>query len=342
MGHTTRCIPLIEYFIEKNYEVYVAANDVSISMLKSIFPDMNFLYIKGYNVKYSKTKWALPFVIFFQIPKIIAAILYEHNWLKKTLNTQKIDIVISDNRYGFYSNKIKSIFITHQLNILVPQSPFLEKILKKLNRFFLKKFDEIWVPDYASNIQAGKLSKNDMSLNNLKYIGNLSRFSNSSNESAVKYEILIILSGPEPQRSILEKIILQQVQKLSFKMVMVRGTKNNNDIALSVNENIEYIDFATKNELEHLIRSSEILVSRSGYSTIMDFVKLKRHAILIPTPGQTEQEFLADYLSEKNWYIACQQNKFNLKDEVEKYRNTTFNPFPLLNFQLFKKYIDEL
>lgn len=342
MGHTTRCIPLIEYFIEKNYEVYVAVNHTSLQVLKPVFPTIHFFEIKGYNVKYAKSRWALPFVLLFQIPKILLAIYREHQWLKKILHSYRFHFVVSDNRYGFFSKNTKSIFITHQLNILVPQSKVLAWIVQQVNHYFLKKYDEIWVPDYKENTQSGKLSASQKALKNVKYIGNLSRFSTSQICTEIKYDVCVLLSGPEPQRSILENKILQQMQTLQYNLVLVRGIKNEKQMQFAKSEYMMVYDFVNMDELEKLIQSSRVLICRSGYSTVMDLMKLNKHAILIPTPGQTEQEYLADYLSQMKWFNACHQNHFNLNNEVQTFSQTHFKAFPALNFQLFQKVIDEI
>ena len=350
LGHATRCIPIIHSLLRKNYDVIIAGNEVSNAILQDEFPTLHFIYIEGYNVRYSKKKWALPFVLFRQLPRLILAIKKEHTVLDKLVDTYKVDVVVSDNRYGFYSNKCMSIFITHQLQILVPNSVYLQKIVNKINYFFIKNFDKIWVPDYDNNEMAGKLSQNIFDIKNIEYIGNLSRFE-FQETTQKKYDILILLSGPEPQRSILEEKLHKQILHLNKKILIVRGKPNTDVMGLSSeNKFIEIKNHLTKIELQAAILESEIVICRSGYTTVMDLIKLQKHAILIPTPGQTEQEYLAKYLSEKRWFIYTTQQKLNIENILNLYETTIFdsffeikdsyennNLFDIENLKMFKK-----
>lgn len=343
VGHTTRCIPIIAYFLEKECEVHIAGNTFTNAILRPIFPQLQYHFLNGYDVQYSKYAWALPFKIFIQIPKILIRIFKEKKWLENFITQYQIDIVISDNRYGLFSQKTTCVFITHQLHILAPQFKFIEKLMSKSNYFFLKKYSQIWVPDYENNMQSGKLSKPDFSIPNLKYIGNLSRFELQDGNNFKKNKIAIILSGPEPQRTILEQILLSQIEKSNYQFVLVKGKKNE-----TISKNISHLnnlivfDFLSQNELQKLILNSELIICRSGYSSVMDLIKLNKNAILIPTPGQTEQEYLAKYLTSQNWFLTYSQNEIIIDKIIEDYKMTAFEAFPNIDFELYKKVIDTL
>lgn len=315
----------------------VAGTDFSNSVLQKEFPEISCIPLFGYEVKYAHSKSALPFVMMKQVPKILSKIYKENKWLRENISSMEIDIVISDNRYGLFTHKVKNIFITHQVNIAVPQSVFLEKIVNGINHFFLRKYHQVWIPDYEDNLQAGKLSLRN-SIQNVSYIGNLSRFE-KKDFTQKKYDVACILSGPEPQRTLLENIIRKQAQNTHLNIALVRGSMNP---AKADNANLIVYDYLPQHELQNLISSSEIVICRSGYSTVMDLIKLNKNAVLIPTPGQTEQEYLAEYLSDKNWFITMSQEKFDLNKAVKKYYETAFAVYPFLDFEKYKKVIDQL
>lgn len=340
LGHATRCMPLIEYFIEKKCEVIIAGNEKTNNLIKNEFPALKYLYIKGYEIKYSKNKFFLAFMLLKQIPKILRVIKCEHHWLQNNIEQEKIDLVISDNRYGLFTKKIPCVFITHQINIAVPQSAMIEKLLNKINHYFIKKFTHLWIPDYEENSIAGKLSKNTIHHSNLSYIGILSRFNFQENVQK-KYKYLFLISGPEPQRNIFEQLIFNQIKEIKSPVLVIRGLPDSNPI-LNENNYITITNHLSKSDLQNAILQSEIIICRSGYSTIMDLIKLNKHAILIPTPAQTEQEYLASYLVEKKWFLILKQHEFIFK-EIEKLF-TEFDFIPFDNFQTanYKYAIDSL
>lgn len=340
LGHATRCMPLIAYFIEKGCEVIIAGNEMTNRLIQTEFPVLKYIDLKGYNVQYSTSKFLLPFKILSQIPKLLSAIKAEQEWLQTIIRKYEIDIVISDNRYGLYSNNVKSIFITHQLNISVPQSGLIERILNKMNHRFISRFSAVWVPDYEDNAMAGKLSVKSEKMQNVKYLGNLSRFK-LRNDIQQKYDVAILLSGPEPQRTILEKLILNQIRECKLNILFVRGKPGSN-ASLSNNKHISMVNHLAKDDLALALLQSEIIICRSGYSTVMDLIKLNKHAILIPTPGQTEQEYLAQYFAAKNWFNYSNQSRFNFQDKIKEFKTFAFSDFPDLNMTQYKTVIDGL
>lgn len=314
LGHATRCIPLIRQLLGEEHEVLIAAEGAIKTLLEQEFPSTKFLPLKGYRVQYSKTKWGLFFSIISQIPKVLYSIFSENRWLKQAIEKNKIDIVISDNRFGLFSKKIHSIFITHQLFI---QAPFLQSWLQKLNYLFINQFDECWVPDFEGKPNlAGNLSHPvRFPSTPIKYIGSLSRF--EAKEVKEQKHLLVLLSGPEPQRTILEKIIIEQLKNYFEPVLLVRGLPGDNS-SIKVSENVRYINYIPAKELEEAIIHSTFVIARSGYSTIMDLITLKKKAILIPTPGQTEQEYLAKYLFQQQIIFSIEQQKFNLGEALKE------------------------
>jgi uncharacterized protein (TIGR00661 family) len=317
LGHATRCIPIISALIHQNCNVLLAGEGRIKALLQQEFPHVSFLDLKGYQISYSKSKWTLPFTITTQIPKILAAVNYEHEWLEKTVLEYSIDAVISDNRYGLYHPQVPSIIITHQLLIKTPFGKQVDKYLQQLNYEYITQFTECWIPDAEGSVNlAGELSHplKEPSIVT-KYIGPLSRF-NSDNEPKEEKHLLILLSGPEPQRTVLEELLLEQLVDYSGPVCLVRGLPGDNTY-LTVTNNISVFSHLSADELKQKILQASFVIGRCGYSTIMDLAILKKKGILIPTPGQTEQEYLAKHLMKMNFALCIEQGKFRLKNALQ-------------------------
>ena len=323
LGHATRCIPIISYLTKKGCNVFIAAEGNIKALLENEFPCATFLPLSGYNIRYSRQKKWLPLKIFAQIPRILYSIFEEHQWLKKTIKDHSITAVISDNRFGLYNCKVPCVYITHQLFIKTGNS-FTEQMAGNINRFFINKFTECWVPDFKGNDNiAGQLSHPHKLPNSVKFIGCLSRFNFIENVK-IKYDLLILLSGPEPQRTILEKILLLHLKEFEGAVLLVRGLPGNNIpypdfkfIKLNTACTLEIKNHLGATELNLALQQAETIISRSGYTTVMDLLKLKKKAILIPTPGQTEQEYLAKYLMERKMFYSVIAGKFVLSEAIK-------------------------
>ncbi len=333
LGHTTRCIPIIKELLVQGFEVIIAAENEAAALLKKEFLDVKILTLKGYRIKYAKNKAAFWAKMILQIPKIIFAIKREKKWLEKVIDEHKIDIVFADNRFGLCSKKAHCIFITHQL-LIKTGNGFTEKIAQLINYKFINKFNECWVIDEEKeNNLAGELSHpRKMPLIPTKYIGALSRFKKYTVEK--KYDIVAVLSGPEPQRSIFENILLTQMQNLKIKIALVRGLPNAENILNA--ENIKIYNHLPAKELNELMLASKIIIARSGYTTVMDIAVLQQKAIFVPTPAQSEQEYLAQYLSNKKYCIFANQMGFSVEKNIAKIESFALVPYPAYTQNLLK------
>jgi len=318
LGHATRCIPIIYELLALNVEVIIAASGKTKILLQKEFPGLVFIQLKGYNIIYSRAIFWFPLKIFVQFPKIIWRIYSEHLWLKKIINKYHIDAVISDNRLGLYHSGISCVYITHQLKIKTGNR-FTEWLAQKIHYFFINKYTVCWVPDYASeNNLAGELSHpKQLPKTPVKYLGALSRFEKITVDK--KYDLLVLLSGPEPQRTIFEALITKELNSFSGTFAMIKGLPEilvNEELILNKENNMAAANHLSAAMLNKAIQQSEVVIARSGYTTIMDLVKLQHKAILIPTPGQTEQEYLADYLMKKKIVFSVEENSFSLKEAI--------------------------
>ncbi len=314
LGHASRCVPLIRELLLHNVEVVIAADGRVLHLLRNEFPQLKWFQLGGYDIKYSGNGKAV-FQILLQLPKIISSFFSERKWLNEFITKEKIDIVISDNRYGLYNRKIFSVFITHQICIQLPFGfKWMEKFLYRINKKFIARFDDCWIPDVADEKNlSGNLAHQFPIPTNTFFIGPLSRF--KFRETEKHYDLLIVISGPETQRTEFEALLTEQAKKLPLKILMVRGIPESNHRE-QVTGNFLKVDFMNAEELNDAFLSSKIIVARSGYSTVMDMVATKSRAILIPTPGQTEQEYLAEYLQSQNIFYSEKQSEFNLETAI--------------------------
>jgi uncharacterized protein (TIGR00661 family) len=318
LGHTTRCIPLIRELLSHEAEVFLAGNGAQLEMLAQEFPDLPMLPLRGYDIRYSSRKRGFVWNIIRQLPKINRATQSENAWLKEMVLEYDFDAVISDNRYGLYHPAIPCIFITHQLAIQSPLGRWNEKILQKWNYKYLNRFRECWIPDMAgSQNLAGDLSHPvNKPIIPARYIGLLSRFERKG-AAEKKNHLLIILSGPEPQRSILEDKLINEIVHYSGTADIVRGLPATAMLMPSTNQ-IQFFNHLPAMELNKKIEEAEFVISRCGYSTVMDLVKLQKKSILIPTPGQTEQEYLSRYLSGRKIAYCISQDEISLETHLQK------------------------
>ena len=229
LGHTTRCILVIKKLIDKGNSVTVACNYRQKAILFQEFPKIEFLYLEGYNVSYSNNKFFLPLKLIGQLPKINYRIYQENKWLQKTVKKHDFDIVISDNRFGLYSKLVPTVFVTHQLTIKAPFS-WLEYLLQRINYSYINRFNQCWVPDYEGSRNMAGLLSHPQKLPSIPihYIGPLARFKSPIHSSDIyTYKYCFILSGPEPQRTILEHLILSQIHFITTNCLLVRGIPDN-------------------------------------------------------------------------------------------------------------------
>ncbi len=339
LGHATRCVPLIHLFLKAGCKVIVAARGAQANLLKAEFPAVILVSIPGYNIKYTNAERAFVLKIALQLPKILRAIYLEKKWLNSFLKENTVDAIISDNRYGLFHRKVTSVFITHQLLIKTPFA-FAEKILQQINYSCIKKFSLCWIPDEKGMINlAGNLSHPAAFPKiPVTYIGGVSRLAKQT-ESEQKFELLIILSGPEPQRTLLEKKMLNELKTFKGKAMLVRGLPGSTKV-LSTKNDLVIKNHLPAKELEKAFNESEYIISRSGYTTVMDICKLQKKSILIPTPGQTEQEYLAHHLQKQGWCLSVSQKNFMLSESLQKAKNFTYR-LPGLDMEKYKEVLTD-
>jgi uncharacterized protein (TIGR00661 family) len=326
LGHASRCVPVIYELLEQDYNVWLAGEGAQETLLKQEFPKLPFLPLKGYRVKYGRSPAAMLWSVFLQLPRIFKTIRDENSWLKKAMDEYRFDVIISDNRFGLHHHAVPCIFITHQLRIKTSFGKWSESFLQKINYRFINRFTQCWIPDEENkNGLAGELSHPAvMPAIPAHYLGMLSRLKKST-IAEKKNHLFISLSGPEPQRTLLENKIIHDIGHYNGTATIVRGLPGNSYLIPSTND-IRFFNHLDTDEYNTEMERAEYVISRSGYSTVMDIVTLGKKSILVPTPGQTEQEYLAGYLTQKQVAFCISQKDFSLKKALQEASEFSYKP----------------
>lgn len=295
LGHATRCIPIIYELLSQGHYIIIAADGFPLQLLRTEFPELPFLDFPSFQIQYTAGKSQVGAML-KTLPRIVLGIRNEHQQLQKFIVELQISMVISDNRFGLWSKQVPSIYITHQLMIKMPKSlRLLEPLAWLMHRFIINKYTACWIPDFAEAPSlSGDLAHKYPLPQHVEFIGCLSRFSNTPDIVLSKtYDVLAVLSGPEPHRSLLENELIRTYQGKSESVLIVQGQPHKEIIQKQI-ENISLVSHLPTAELKAHLLSATQIICRSGYSSIMDLNVLNRKATLIPTPGQTEQEYLAE------------------------------------------------
>jgi uncharacterized protein (TIGR00661 family) len=332
LGHATRCIPIIKAFKQLNITVVLAADGHQAALLLKEFPDLTILPLTGYRVHYAKSRLLLLFSLMLQIPKLYQTIKAEEAWLKKVVEENQIDLVVSDNRFGLHHPSVPSVFITHQLIIKAPYQ-LIEYIFRRINYYFINQFTTCWVPDMIANPGlAGKLSHPTiMPKVPVSYMKLLSRFTRVS--CATKYTFGIVLSGPEPQRTILENKILIDLEAFTKPVVFIRGLPSE-AAPLEVPAHVTVFNHLDTNDLATELQQADYIICRGGYTSLMELLSIDKKLIVVPTPGQTEQEYLSELLMSTKRLMRISQSEFSLEETYAKAQNFTYSKMNIDQFDV--------
>ncbi len=319
LGHTTRCIPVIRVLEGLGHQVRFAGNERQTAFIRKSFPEMICHPLEGYEVRYSRRLLFL--TLLWQVPRLLRVIRREYRWLRQLVAEEAIDGIISDNRYGLWHPEVPSVILTHQPAIHTGLGALADTMARKVHYRFLNRFGGVWIPDIPGGKGlGGSLSHPPDLPPAASYVGWLSQFQPAVNAGAGR-RILILLSGPEPQRTLLADALWVQAADLQQPVVFVEGSAN--AARENVPAHIRHIPLAGADELQTLLEDAELVVCRSGYSTLMDLALLRKKAALIPTPGQAEQEYLAAL----GYWPAFAQKGFSLHAAISAARDAPPPPF---------------
>ncbi len=315
LGHATRCVPIIYKLQSNGYKVVIASDGNALALLKKEFPKLDFITLPSYQISYPKNKGLFKWKMLQLLLKNRKVPKKEKHIIDQLISKNQIHGIISDNRPGVWSSKIPSIYISHQLEVLTGITTFLSTYM---HQKIIQNFDECWVPDNKKSSLSGQLGNNSHCSIPVKYIGILNRMKKL--DLSINYDYCIILSGPEPQRTLLEKILLQEFSNSQKKVVLIQGIIAEKQIKKEIGP-ITFYNYLTKELLEKTINESDVVIARSGYTSLMDLAHLNKKAFFIPTPGQYEQEYLAEHLERLQMAPFCKQEDFTIEKlkEVANY-----------------------
>ncbi|MGN1240261.1 MAG: glycosyltransferase [Paludibacteraceae bacterium] len=301
LGHAARCVPLVNRFLAQGDEVVLGGDGESLVLLQKHFPTLPVVRLADLSLSYSAGGSQVGAML-RALPKIVRAAWADHRLLGELLDRERMDLVVSDNRFGLFSRKTRCVYVTHQLHIRLPRMyRWLEPLAARLHGWVGRHYAEVWVPDYedVERSLSGELGHpKKQCYGAVRYIGPLSRF--EGKEIPMKpgridrFEVVAVLSGLEPQRSILEEEIVSRYTGREERVLIVEGKPSKPMLQVS-KENITIVPYMDDAQLMAVLQQAQRIIARSGYSTIMDFVSIGvlEKAELIPTPGQPEQEYLA-------------------------------------------------
>lgn len=307
LGHATRCIPIVRALRKHGATVVLGADGAPLALLQQEFPDLEHVRIPGVQVRYSRSndqRWSMA----KQFPAMVHSVRTERMLFERELRPLKLHAVISDQRFGLRSPDLHSVIITHQV---FPFTPLAQKALRRLNRYHLERFDRCWIMDEpAAPGLAGELAHGTPHPANARYIGTVSRMGSSGPSPSKGYEVVAVISGPEPQRTLLEERLLDRLHALPGRHLLVVGQPHLHKD--QHHGNVHVRSHLDAEELESRLRSASLIVSRSGYTTLMDLAAIGRSALIIPTPGQAEQEYLGDLHQRTGRFVVQHQDAIDL------------------------------
>lgn len=323
LGHATRSEPIISGLISRGQEVSIASSGLALSYLKLRFPALDFLYLPDNEVRYTQRGASIGLLKRALIQKKLNS--RQHKWTTALLKDQKFDLIISDNVYGVYHNAIPSILITHQLK---PLSPFLSRKIAKEIASWINRFEEVWIPDLGEQGISGDMLQNSDVTIPKRFLGNISRFKFHNTKKDI--EKLAIISGPEPQAGIFQEIVMQKLRHHTGRNLIASSLKQP-----TIPGNVEYAALDKNQNLNELALRSDLIICRSGFTSLLDILKIGGNALIVPTPDQPEQEYLAQRMKDLGLMSSMNQKEFNRSDLIPE---TTSN----IDNYWSESYLDEV
>lgn len=344
LGHSTRCVPIIQRLLERGAVPVIGADAGPLTLLRSEFPDLEHVRLPGMDVRYSKSDnqlWSMA----RQFPAMVRSVRTERAAFDRVRQQLRLDAVISDQRFGIRCPELPSVIITHQV---FPFTPIAQAALRKLNLHHLSRFDRCWIMDEEVGPGlAGELSHGASLPRNARYIGTVSRMSpapypagakNTNQLAANTLTVAAVISGPEPQRTLLEQLLMEQLRDLPGEHLLVLGKPA--DVRNERVGNVRIRAHLPAVELADALRSAQLIVSRSGYTTLMDLAAIGRSALIIPTPGQAEQEYLGRLHTRTGRFLCQRQQELDIAHALAQRTGTMAAPHK--SSQLLERALEEL
>jgi predicted glycosyltransferase len=338
LGHATRSIPVIRALRDRGDRVIIASTDRSLALLRREFPDCRFVDLPDYAIRYARTRSGLLPGLLLQMPGVFRRLRLEQAAVESMVDRFKPDAVVSDNRYGCYSTRVPSHFMTHQLRFQLPAGLGRLAVISEIfNRFCFQRYRSVWVPDDAGSPNlSGDLSHSCGLARHprIRYVGPLTSLgTRQPDRRREDLDILFLISGPEPQRTIFERIILERIGETKGRKAVVLGKPESPAGGCPADTaDTSFHPHLKRADLLPLMRRTRLVVCRSGYSTLMELAAMERRAVLVPTPGQTEQEYLGRHAAQSGFFYSVPQKDFNLVRAVSEAERYYRGPQPALRF----------
>jgi predicted glycosyltransferase len=316
LGHVTRSTPIIERLINDGNRVIIVSHGKALILLKEQFPNCIFRDIRDKNIEYSRLGIMFVFKILSQYPKMILGWWHEKRKLKELIKEFDPDLIMTEMRLGFWSKKIPSVLITNQLRFELPKGLKWGEILGEWFNFLIfRHYDHIFVPDVEGEpnllgnlAHKGRIAKHPK----LRFVGSLTSIDRENDGLEEDIDLFVSISGPEPQRTKFEEIILPQLTACSSRIVVALGVPGDKTVKEIDHGRIKIYSHLERKEMSSILKRAKYVVSRSGFSTVNELFVLKKKALLVPTPGQTEQEYIARYLHQQGLFGISRQEDLDL------------------------------
>jgi len=333
LGHTVRLVPLIEYLQKQGHRVLVAADGASYLFYQGRFPGITLIRMPFTPVQYATDRRFFR-TLLPQIPRMMRAIRHNHRALSQLVRDEKIDLIISDNRYGMTCQGVPSVFISTQLWLKAPPVlAFGEPLTYLMHRWAIRKFTHLWIADFFDPPGiTGILGHAPLLPRKTQWIGPVSRLNGSPSEPRAdmkRFRIVAIVSGPEPQRSLFEEELRLTLTARIGEALIIRGLPSGappGHLPDEQIENLHFMNHASDEALAWYMRQAELVICRPGISSLSDLVALQANALLVPTPGQTEQEYLARHLLRHGYFAVAEQGTLST-DRMEAAIQHPFKKF---------------
>lgn len=345
LGHATRSIPLIQHLVDRGCAVTLAGDGAVAKLLHEAFPALPLLTLPGYHVRYAREARYFGWKMLQQLPRLVRVMQAEQRWLQEQVAVHGFDAVVSDNRPGLYHASLPTVYITHQVRVLAG-SGWNTYWATRWHQRIIRRFGVCWVPDLAESAGLAGMLSHPRHLPagiSLQYLGPISRLVPAAFVQRDPNHLLILLSGPEPQRTLLEQALVQQLRNWPGTALVVRGLPSGDTSAtyleLPFPDRMQVKQYLHSNDLALAMQQAGWVWCRSGYTTVMDLIRLNTRAVLVPTPGQSEQTYLAQHLSEAGWFPFQLQDQVNIDQAIAQLQRNA-SPVPTIDFNRYKQVID--
>lgn len=319
LGHATRSLPLIRALTLRGHNIVVGSSGRAMAFLRAELPDVQFVVIPDYGITYSRGRFLLPRLA-ARAPGMLWAIMLERELTQQVVYGRNIDLIISDHCYGAHFKGVPSYFISHQIYFAMPTGfGLFSKPVGWVNQLPHRNFQKVFIPDLPGEGQgviSGKLSRIPRRYHHkYRHIGLMASVGKEAVEEDI--DLLVSISGPEPQRSILEEIVLRDIEAIEGEKVVLLGRSEESRL-IRESTGLKIYSHLPREQMNTLLNRAKMILSRPGYTTVMELAELGKKALFIPTPGQTEQEYLAGRLRDQNQFYSVKQQKLILKEDLEK------------------------